>query len=38
MGSRPRAEPVNIVRAIIDREIVRSSAHTRASEDIVELS
>jgi hypothetical protein len=38
MGNRPRAEPVNIVRAIIDREIVRSSAHTRASEDIVELS
>jgi hypothetical protein len=26
MGNRPRAAPVNIVRAIIDREIVRSSA------------
>jgi hypothetical protein len=38
MGNRPRAAPVNIVRAIIDREIVRSSAHTRASDDIVELS
>ena len=38
MGNRPGAAPVNIVRAIIDREIVRSSAHTRASDDIVELS
>jgi hypothetical protein len=38
MANRPGAVPVNIVRAIIDREIVRNSAFTRASEDIVELS
>jgi hypothetical protein len=38
MGMRPRAVPVIMVRAIIDREIVRNSTHTRASDDIVELS
>jgi hypothetical protein len=38
MGIRPKAVPVIIVRAIIDREIVRSSTRIRASEDIVELS
>jgi hypothetical protein len=38
MGIRPKAVPVIIARAVIDRDIVRSSVHTRASEDIVELS
>jgi len=38
MGIRPRAVPDIIVRAIIDRDIVRSSTHIRASEDIVELN
>jgi hypothetical protein len=38
MGIRPKAVPVIMVRAVIDRDIVRSSVHTRASEDIVELS
>ena len=38
MGIRPRAVPVIIVRAIIDREIVRSATHYRASEDIIELN
>lgn len=38
MGIRPKAVPVIVVRAIIDRAIVRSSVHVRASEDIIELS
>jgi hypothetical protein len=38
MGIRPKAVPVIMVRAIIDRDIVRSAVHTRASEDIVELT
>jgi hypothetical protein len=38
MGIRPKAVPVILVRAVIDRDIVRSSAHVRASEDIVELN
>jgi hypothetical protein len=38
MGIRPKAVPVIIVRAFIDQDIVRSSTHIRASEDIVELS
>ena len=38
MGMRPRPEPVIMVRAIIDQDIVRNSAHTRASEDIIELN
>jgi hypothetical protein len=37
MGIRPRAVPEIILRAIIDQDIVRRSAHIRASEDIVEL-
>jgi len=37
MGIRPRAVPEIIVRAIIDRDILRSSTHLRASEDVVEL-
>ena len=36
MGMRPRAVPAIIVRAVIDQDIVRSSAHIRASEDIIE--
>jgi hypothetical protein len=38
MGIRPKAVPVILVRAVIDRDIVRSSTHIRASEDIVELN
>jgi hypothetical protein len=38
MGIRPRAVPAIIVRAVIDQHIVRCSTHTRASEDIIELS
>jgi hypothetical protein len=34
---RPRPEPVIMVRAVIDQDIVRSPTHTRASEDIIEL-
>jgi hypothetical protein len=37
MGMRPRPEPVIMVRAVIDQDIVRSPTHTRASEDIIEL-
>ena len=37
MGMRPRPVPEIIVRAIIDQDIVRSSTHVRASEDVVEL-
>jgi hypothetical protein len=38
MRIRPRAEPAIVVRAVVDQDIVRSSTHTRASEDIIELS
>jgi hypothetical protein len=38
MGIRPRAEPAILVRAVIDQDIVRSAAPTRASEDIIELN
>jgi hypothetical protein len=38
MGIRPKAVPVILVRAVIDRDIVRSTTHVRASEDIVELN
>jgi hypothetical protein len=38
LGNRPKAVPVIVVRAIIDRDIVRSAVHHRASEDIVELN
>jgi hypothetical protein len=38
MGIRPRAEPAILVRAVVDQDIVRSSTHTRASEDIIELN
>jgi hypothetical protein len=38
MGIRPKAVPVIVVRAVIDRDIVRSSTHYRASEDIIELN
>ena len=38
MGMRPKAVPVILVRAVIDRDIVRSSVHIRASEDIIELN
>jgi hypothetical protein len=37
MGIRPRAVPEIILRAIIDQDIVRSSTHIRAAEDIIEL-
>ena len=36
IGMRARAVPEIIVRAIIDQDIVRSSRHIRASEDIIE--
>ena len=38
MGIRPKAAPVILVRAIIDRDIVRSSTHHRVPEDIIELN
>ena len=38
MGIRPKAVPVIVVRAIIDRDIVRNPTHIRASEDIIELN
>ena len=38
MGMRPRAIPQIIFRAVIDQDIVRSSTHVRASEDIIDLS
>jgi hypothetical protein len=38
MGIRPKAEPVILVRAVIDRDIVRSPTHVRASEDIIALN
>lgn len=37
MGIRPRAEPAILARAIVDQDIVRSSTHVRASEDIIDL-
>jgi hypothetical protein len=38
MGIRPKAVPVIVVRAVIDRDLVRVLAGHRASEDIIELS
>jgi hypothetical protein len=38
MGIQPKTVPVILVRAVIDRDIVRSSTHVRASEDIIELN
>jgi hypothetical protein len=38
MGIRPRAVPVIVVRAVIDRDLVRVLAGHRASEDVIELS
>jgi len=38
MGIGSKALPVIVVRAVIDRDIVRSAKHYRASEDIIELS
>ena len=38
MGIRPKTVPVIVARAIIDQEVVRSSTHIRASEDIIELN
>jgi hypothetical protein len=38
MGMRPSAAPAILVRAVIDQDIVRSSTHYRASEDIIELN
>jgi hypothetical protein len=38
MSIRPKAEPVILVRAVIDRDIVRSPTHVRASEDIIALN
>lgn len=38
MGLTPRAVPLIAVRAVIDQDIVRSSTHIRASEDIIELN
>jgi hypothetical protein len=38
MGITPKAEPVILVRAVIDRDIVRSPTHVRASEDIIALN
>jgi hypothetical protein len=38
MGIRPKAIPVNIVKAVIDRDIVRGPMGHRASNDVIELS
>jgi hypothetical protein len=38
MGIRPRAVPLIVVRAVIDRDLVRVLAGHRASEDVIELS
>ncbi|WP_236843057.1 hypothetical protein [Bradyrhizobium icense] len=37
MGLRPRAEPMILVRAIIDRHFVPASANTYSADEIVEL-
>ena len=37
MGLRPRAVPVILVRAIIDRDIAPPTGQTRVSDDVVEL-
>ncbi len=38
MGLRPKAVPVILVRAIIDRDLVTATASRRSSDDVVELS
>lgn len=37
MGPRPKAEPVILVRAIIDRVFVPSSADAHSSDEVIEL-
>ena len=38
MSINAEADPVSVVRAVIDRDIVRSAAGHRAADDIIELS
>jgi hypothetical protein len=38
MGIRPKAVPVNVIRAVIDHDIIRASADQGASDDIIELN
>jgi hypothetical protein len=38
MGLKPRTLPVNIVKAVIDRDIVRGPMGHRASNDLIELN
>jgi hypothetical protein len=37
MGLRPKAEPVILVRAIIDRAFVPAQAASHSSDEIIEL-
>lgn len=37
MGLRPKAVPVILVRAVIDRDVAPASANPRASDEVVEL-
>ena len=37
MGLRPRAVPVILVRAVIDRDVAPALANPRASDEVVEL-
>jgi len=38
MGMRPRAEPLIMVRAVIDQDVVQGVASPRGSDDVIELS
>jgi hypothetical protein len=37
MGLRPKAEPVILVRAVIDRDVATAPANRSASDEVVEL-
>jgi hypothetical protein len=38
MGVRSKATPVNVINAVIDRDLVRGPAGAHASDDLIELS
>jgi hypothetical protein len=38
MGVRSKATPVNVINAVIDRDLIRGPAGAHASDDLIELS
>jgi hypothetical protein len=38
MGIRPKATPVSVINAVINRDLVRGAIGQRAADDVIELS